>query len=184
LGLIRRNRPNGLAKALGSIARYDGGRAQPATAGSSVAASHSHWGWTTRKRFALHRNDRSRPHPLARISSDTRLFGGGGALRLLESFSSGWRTLFPFAIGPDARLLDRYTGGGATGDGKPWLARLLPAIACLQPEPKKGRSSISFAGCAGSARRDAIAPPAQYARPWLSFGPRLMIGRPSRRRPS
>lgn len=93
--------------------------------------------------------------------------GGGGALPLI--FFLLVATLFPFAIGPDARLLAR-TGGGAL-----WmaalLAALLPVDRLIAPDAEAGvLDQLAVRGFS----EEAVAGVKLVAH-WLSFGPPLML---------
>ncbi|MET0269406.1 MAG: heme exporter protein CcmB [Sphingomonas sp.] len=93
--------------------------------------------------------------------------GGGGALPLI--FFMLVATLFPFAIGPDARLLAK-TGGGAL-----WmaalLAALLPVDRLIAPDAEAGvLDQLAVRGIA----EEAVAA-AKLVAHWLSFGPPLML---------
>lgn len=78
-------------------------------------------------------------------------------------------TLFPFAVGPDARLLAR-AGGGIL-----WLAALLAALLPIErliaPDAEAG---ILDQFAARGIADEAIAA-AKIAAHWLSFGPPLML---------
>ncbi|ARS27755.1 heme exporter protein CcmB [Sphingomonas sp. KC8] len=93
--------------------------------------------------------------------------GGGGALPLI--FFLLVATLFPFAIGPDARLL------AATGGGALWmaalLAALLPVDRLLEPDAQAG---VLDQYAVRGISEEAIAAAKMLAH-WLSFGPPLMI---------
>lgn len=78
-------------------------------------------------------------------------------------------TLFAFAIGPDARLLER-TGGGVV-----WmaalLAALLPVDRLIEPDRLAGvLDQLSVRGLS-----DELVAGAKLVAHWLSFGPPLMI---------
>jgi heme exporter protein B len=78
-------------------------------------------------------------------------------------------TLFPFAVGPDARLLAR------AGGGMLWLAALLAALLPIErliaPDAEAG---ILDQFAARGIADEAIAA-AKIAAHWLSFGPPLML---------
>ncbi len=78
-------------------------------------------------------------------------------------------TLFPFAVGPDARLLAR------AGGGMLWLAALLAALLPIErliaPDAESGiLDQFAVRGLA-----DEVVAAAKIAAHWLSFGPPLMI---------
>ncbi len=98
----------------------------------------------------------------------TRAFAGGGGMLPLIFFLLV-ATLFPFAIGPDARLL------GATGGGALWmaalLAALLPVDRLIAPDAEAGvLDQLAVRGIA----EEAVAG-AKLVAHWLSFGPPLML---------
>ncbi len=78
-------------------------------------------------------------------------------------------TLFPFAVGPDARLLAK------TGGGMLWLAALLAALLPVErlvgPDAEAGiLDQLAVRGCA-----DEAVAAAKIAAHWLGFGPPLML---------
>lgn len=93
--------------------------------------------------------------------------GGGGALPLI--FFLLVATLFPFAIGPDARLL------AATGGGALWMAALLAALLPVDRliEPDATAGVLDQYAVRGLSEEMVAA--AKLIAHWLSFGPPLMI---------
>jgi heme exporter protein B len=78
-------------------------------------------------------------------------------------------TLFPFAVGPDARLLAR------AGGGMLWLAALLAALLPIErlvtPDAEAGvLDQLAMRGIA-----DEVVAAAKIVAHWLGFGPPLMI---------
>ncbi|HET8613558.1 MAG TPA: heme exporter protein CcmB [Sphingomonas sp.] len=78
-------------------------------------------------------------------------------------------TLFPFAVGPDAKLLAR------AGGGMLWLAALLAALLPIErliaPDAEAGvLDQLAARGIA-----DEAVAAARIAAHWLSFGPPLML---------
>ncbi|AGH50581.1 cytochrome c-type biogenesis protein CcmB [Sphingomonas sp. MM-1] len=107
---------------------------------------------------------------LARIAARdlARAYAGGGVLLPLIFFLLV-ATLFPFAVGPDARLL------AATGGGALWmaalLAALLPVDRLLAPDAEAGvLDQLALRGIS----EEAVAL-AKLAAHWLAFGPPLLI---------
>jgi heme exporter protein B len=78
--------------------------------------------------------------------------------------------LFPFAVGPDAKLLAR------TGAGVVWIAALLAAILPLDRliEPDLEAGLFDQWALRGIAEEAVLA--ARILAHWLSFGPPLMLG--------
>lgn len=93
--------------------------------------------------------------------------GGGGALPLI--FFLLVATLFPFAIGPDARLM------AATGGGALWMAALLAALLPVDRliEPDATAGVLDQYAVRGLSEEMVAA--AKLVAHWLSFGPPLMI---------
>ena len=105
----------------------------------------------------------------ALLLRELRLALGGGAAWLPLVFFLLVATLFPFAIGPDARLLAR-TGGGAL-----WVAALLAALLPVERlvEPDRAAGVLDQLALRGFSE-EAVAS-AKLAAHWLSFGPVLML---------
>lgn len=93
--------------------------------------------------------------------------GGGGVLPLI--FFLLVATLFPFAIGPDARLL------AATGGGALWMAALLAALLPVDRllEPDATSAVLDQYAVRGLSEEGVCA--AKLLAHWLSFGPLLML---------
>jgi len=92
---------------------------------------------------------------------------GGATLPVL--FFVAVAMLFPFAVGPDARLLAR------TGAGVVWVAALLAAILPLDRliEPDLEAGMFDQWVLRGVAEETVLA--ARIVAHWLSFGPPLML---------
>ncbi len=92
---------------------------------------------------------------------------GGATLPVL--FFVAVAMLFPFAVGPDARLLAR------TGAGVIWVAALLAAILPLDRliEPDLEAGLFDQWALRGIAEETILA--ARILAHWLSFGPPLML---------
>ena len=96
-----------------------------------------------------------------------RAYGGGGAT-LVVAFFLLVAVLFPFAIGPDARLLARVGGGVIWAAAL--LAALLPVERLVAPDADAGvLDQLAVRGVA----MPAVAA-AKIAAHWLSFAPPLM----------
>jgi heme exporter protein B len=93
--------------------------------------------------------------------------GGGAVLPILFFLSVAM--LYPFAVGPDARLLAR-TGGGVI-----WVAALLAAILPLDRlvEPDIEQGMFDQWALRGISEEMVIA--VRVLAHWLSFGPPLML---------
>lgn len=95
-------------------------------------------------------------------------YRAGGAL-LPVAFFLLVATLFPFAVGPDARLLAR-TGGGVV-----WIAALLAALLpierLVEPDARSGvLDQLAIRGVS-----DEAVAATRILSHWLSFGPPLML---------
>ncbi|WCT73012.1 heme exporter protein CcmB [Sphingomonas naphthae] len=97
-----------------------------------------------------------------------RAYAGGGAVLPLIFFLLV-ATLFPFAIGPDARLLAKI-GGGAL-----WVAALLAALLPIDRlvEPDLASGTIDQLAVRGVADETIAA--IKILGHWLGFGPPLML---------
>ncbi|RJF93543.1 heme exporter protein CcmB [Sphingomonas cavernae] len=95
-------------------------------------------------------------------------YRAGGAL-LPIAFFLLVATLFPFAIGPDAKLLAR-TGGGVL-----WVAALLAALLPVDRLIAPDRDAGVLDQIATRGISDEIVALARIVAHWLSFGPPLMI---------
>jgi heme exporter protein B len=93
----------------------------------------------------------------------------GGAAWLPVSFFLLVATLVPFAVGPDARLLERI-GGGAL-----WIAALTAALLPVERliEPDRGDGMLDQIALRGLAEESVAA--AKIAAHWLTFGPLLLL---------
>lgn len=103
------------------------------------------------------------------IHRDLRLAWQGGGLWLPVIFLLLVASLFPFAIGPDGRLLS------ATGGGMLWiaalLAALLPVDRLILPDRNLGMlDQLVLRGVS-----DEMIALAKIIAHWLSFGPPLML---------
>lgn len=78
-------------------------------------------------------------------------------------------TLFPFAVGPDSRLLER-TGGGVL-----WIAALLAALLPVDRLVAPDRDAGVLDQYAIRGLGDEAIAAAKMLAHWLSFGPPLMI---------
>ena len=97
------------------------------------------------------------------------LFGKRGGTVLPVLFFLAVAMLFPFAVGPDARLLAR-TGGGVI-----WVAALLAAILPLDRliEPDIELGFFDQWALRGISEESIVA--VRVLAHWLSFGPPLML---------
>jgi heme exporter protein B len=104
----------------------------------------------------------------ALVARDLRRAIGGGAW-LPVGFFLLVATLVPFAVGPDARLLDRI-GGGAL-----WIAALTAALLPIERliEPDRASGVLDQLAIRGAAEESIAA--AKIAAHWLTFGPLLLI---------
>lgn len=78
-------------------------------------------------------------------------------------------TLFPFAVGPDARLLAR------TGGGMLWLAALLAALLPVERLVSPDAEAGILDQLAARGFADEAVATAKVAAHWLGFGPPLML---------
>ena len=97
-----------------------------------------------------------------------QIWSGGGAL-LPVIFLLLVASLFPFAVGPDARLLS------ATGGGMIWiaalLAALLPVDRLIAPDAQSGFfDQLLLRGVS-----DEMIALARMTSHWISFGPPLLV---------
>jgi heme exporter protein B len=95
--------------------------------------------------------------------------GSGGGVALPILFFLAVAMIFPFAVGPDARLLARI-GGGVI-----WVAALLAAILPLDRliDPDRDLGMFDQWALRGIAEEWVIA--TRVAAHWLSFAPALML---------
>ena len=93
----------------------------------------------------------------------------GGAAWLPVAFFLLVATLVPFAVGPDARLLERI-GGGAL-----WIAALTAALLPVERliEPDRADGVLDQLALRGLAEESLAA--AKIAAHWLTFGPLLLL---------
>ena len=93
----------------------------------------------------------------------------GGAAWLPIAFFLGVATLVPFAVGPDARLLERI-GGGAL-----WIAALTAALLPIERliEPDRADGVLDQLALHGLAEESVAA--AKIVAHWLTFGPLLLL---------
>ena len=78
-------------------------------------------------------------------------------------------TLFPFAVGPDAPLLERI-GGGVL-----WVAALLAALLPVERLIEPDRESGVLDQIAARGISDELATSARIVAHWIGFGPPLML---------
>lgn len=93
----------------------------------------------------------------------------GGAAWLPVAFFLLVATLVPFAVGPDARLLERI-GGGAL-----WIAALTAALLPIERliEPDRANGVLDQLALRGIAEESVAA--AKIAAHWLTFAPLLLL---------
>ena len=93
----------------------------------------------------------------------------GGAAWLPVAFFLLVATLVPFAVGPDARLLERI-GGGAL-----WIAALTAALLPIERlvEPDRADGVLDQLALHGLADESVAA--AKIAAHWLTFAPLLLL---------
>ena len=105
---------------------------------------------------------------VALIARDVRRAIGGAAW-LPVSFFLLVATLVPFAVGPDARLLERI-GGGAL-----WIAALTAALLPIERliEPDRADGVLDQFALHGLAEESVAA--AKIAAHWLTFAPLLLL---------
>ncbi len=92
----------------------------------------------------------------------------GGAAWLPIAFFLTVATLIPFAVGPDARLLQRIAGGAL------WIAALTAALLPIERliEPDRANGVLDQLAVRGIAEESVAA--VKVAAHWLSFGPLLI----------
>ncbi|MEN2786035.1 heme exporter protein CcmB [Sphingomonas qilianensis] len=103
------------------------------------------------------------------IARDVRRAWAGGGVTLLVAFFLLAAILFPFAIGPDAKLLARVGGGVIWAAAL--LAALLPVERLIVPDSEAGLLD-QFAVRGVSMATVAAA---KIVAHWLSFGPPIML---------
>jgi heme exporter protein B len=105
---------------------------------------------------------------MALIARDVRRAIGGAAWMPVGFFLLV-ATLVPFAVGPDARLLERI------GAGALWIAALTAALLPIERlvEPDRADGVLDQLALHGLAEESAAA--AKVAAHWLTFAPLLLI---------
>ncbi|MGE4430261.1 MAG: heme exporter protein CcmB [Sphingobium sp.] len=103
------------------------------------------------------------------IRRDLRLAWQGGGLWMPVIFLLLVASLYPFAVGPDARLLS------ATGGGMLWIAALLAALLPVDRLIGPDRDSGFFDQLLLRGVGDEMIALAKLIAHWLGFGPPLMI---------
>ncbi|MBB3955005.1 heme exporter protein CcmB [Novosphingobium sediminicola] len=110
---------------------------------------------------------------LAILRRDLRLLllgsGGGGGIMLPILFFLAVAIIFPFAVGPDPKLLARV-GGGVI-----WLAALLAAILPLDRLIEPDREAGLFEQWALRGISEEVIVALRLLAHWLSFAPPLML---------
>lgn len=106
---------------------------------------------------------------IALVLRELRIAATGGNALLPLVFFLLVATLFPFAVGPDARLLAR-AGGGAL-----WMAALLAALLPVERLVEPDRASGVLDQFAVRGIGEETVALAKLAGHWLSFGPPLML---------
>ncbi|MFZ3482637.1 heme exporter protein CcmB [Sphingomonas sp. 3-13AW] len=106
---------------------------------------------------------------IAIVFRELRRAWSGGGLMLTLAFFLLVATLFPFAIGPDARLLARIGGGVVWATAL--LAALLPVERLVLPDLESGvLDQFAVRGLSGSGV--ALA---KILGHWIGFGPAVML---------
>lgn len=103
------------------------------------------------------------------VRRDLRLAWQGGGLALPVIFLLLVASLYPFAVGPDARLL------AATGGGMLWIAALLAALLPVDRLIGPDRDSGFFDQLLMRGVSDEMIALAKLIAHWLGFGPPLML---------
>ncbi|MCB2014147.1 MAG: heme exporter protein CcmB [Sphingobium sp.] len=103
------------------------------------------------------------------IARELRLAWTGGGIWLPVIFMLLVASLFPFAVGPDARLL------AATGGGMLWIAALLAALLPVERLISPDMQSGQFDQYLVRGLSDEMIATAKMAAHWIGFGPPLMI---------
>ena len=106
---------------------------------------------------------------LALIRRDLALAWTGGGVALPVIFLLLVASLFPFAVGPDAKLL------GATGGGMLWIAALLAALLPVDRLIAPDRDAGVLDQLLLRGFSDEIILLTRLVAHWLSFGPPLMV---------
>jgi len=103
------------------------------------------------------------------VKRDLAIAWSGGGLWLPLIFLLLVATLYPFAVGPDARLL------GATGGGMLWIAALLAALLPIERLITPDRDAGVIDQFLSRGISDEMIITAKMTAHWLGFGPPLMI---------
>lgn len=103
------------------------------------------------------------------IRRDLALAWHGGGVGLPVVFLLLVASLFPFAVGPDARLLS------ATGGGMLWIAALLAALLPVERLIAPDRENGLFDQLRLRGISDEMVALAKMIAHWLGFGPPLML---------
>lgn len=105
----------------------------------------------------------------ALVRRDVALAWTGGGIGLPLAFLLLVASLFPFAIGPDARLL------AATGGGMLWIAALLAALLPVERLVGPDRDAGVLDQLTLRGISDEMVALAKLLAHWISFGPPLML---------
>lgn len=103
------------------------------------------------------------------VRRDLRLAWQGGGLWMPVVFLLLVASLYPFAVGPDARLLS------ATGGGMLWIAALLAALLPVERLIAPDRDSGIFDQLLMRGISDEMIALVKLIAHWLGFGPPLML---------
>lgn len=106
---------------------------------------------------------------IALIRRDLSQAWQGGGIGLPVVFLLLVASLYPFAVGPDARLL------GATGGGMLWIAALLAALLPVDRLIAPDRDAGVLDQYLLRGISDEMIASAKLLAHWLSFGPPLML---------
>lgn len=103
------------------------------------------------------------------VRRDLALAWRGGGAWLPVIFLLLVASLYPFAVGPDARLLS------ATGGGMLWIAALLAALLPVERLIAPDRENGTFDQLLLRGVSDEMIALVKMSAHWLSFGPPLML---------
>lgn len=103
------------------------------------------------------------------VRRDLRLAWSGGGMWLPLIFLLLVASLYPFAVGPDARLL------GATGGGMLWIAALLAALLPVERLIAPDAQTGFFDQLLVRGISDEMIALARMTAHWIGFGPPLML---------
>ena len=103
------------------------------------------------------------------VRRDLGLAWSGGGLWLPLIFLLLVSSLYPFAVGPDARLL------GATGGGMLWIAALLAALLPVERLIAPDAQTGFFDQLLVRGISDEMIALARMTAHWIGFGPPLML---------